>query len=52
MEESDPQHKGTGLGLPITNGYAELLGGSIGVRSEVVKRSRFTVWVPMVYEEG
>ena len=25
---SDPQHRGTGLGLPITKGFAELLGGS------------------------
>ena len=30
--DSDPQHKGTGLGLPITKGFAELLGGSISVQ--------------------
>ncbi len=52
VKGSDPQHKGTGLGLPITKGFAELLGGSIGVQSEVGKGSTFTVKVPVVYKEG
>ncbi|MCZ6635704.1 MAG: hypothetical protein O7G87_20085 [bacterium] len=40
-----------GLGLPITKGWAETLGGSIDVESEVRKGSVFTVRVPTVYQE-
>ena len=43
--------KGTGLGLSITKKFAELLGGSIGVVSEVGKGSTFTVRVPVEYPE-
>jgi signal transduction histidine kinase/ligand-binding sensor domain-containing protein len=52
VKGTDPQRKGTGLGLPITKGFAELLGGSIHVESEVGKGSMFTVRVPVVYNAG
>jgi len=50
VKGTDPQRKGTGLGLPITKGFAELLGGSIGVASEVGKGTVFTVRLPLVYQ--
>ena len=42
--------KGTSLGLSITKKFAELLGGSIGVESEVGKGSTFTVSIPIEYK--
>jgi signal transduction histidine kinase len=51
VKGSDREHKGTGLGLSITKQFAELLGGSVGVESQVGKGSTFTVRVPVVYKE-
>ena len=46
--ESEVQ-KGLGLGLSITKKFAELLGGSIEVESEMGKGSVFTVRIPVRY---
>ena len=41
-----------GTGLSITKKFAELLGGSIGVESEVGKGSTFKVTIPIDYKKG
>ena len=52
VKASDSQHKGVGLGMSITKGLVELLGGSIRVQSEVGKGSTFTLRIPVVYGEA
>ncbi len=46
------QYGGSGLGLSISRRFAELLGGRIGVASEVGTGSVFTLWLPLDVELG
>jgi signal transduction histidine kinase len=39
--------RGSGLGLSLARKFAELLGGTVGVESELGKGSRFWVMIPM-----
>jgi signal transduction histidine kinase len=41
--------RGTGLGLSLSKKFAELLGGTVGVTSEVGRGSRFSVVIPTRY---
>ncbi|HTM01510.1 MAG TPA: ATP-binding protein [Candidatus Omnitrophota bacterium] len=43
--------RGTGLGLPLCRKLAELLGGSVSVRSEVGAGSTFVAEIPVSYAE-
>jgi len=42
--------RGTGLGLSLARKFAELLGGRVGVESELGRGSRFWVRIPVQYE--
>jgi signal transduction histidine kinase len=41
--------RGTGLGLSLAKKFAELLGGSVAVSSEIGRGSRFSVLIPLRY---
>lgn len=49
--DSDIQNrfKGTGLGLPLSRKLAELLGGSVSVKSELGLGSIFYATIPLIY---
>jgi signal transduction histidine kinase/CheY-like chemotaxis protein len=44
--------RGTGLGLPLSKGLAELLGGCVRVESSPGKGSAFFAEIPLVYRGG
>lgn len=44
-------HGGTGLGLPISKRFAQLMGGDVGVSSEKGKGSVFSIFIPRICSE-
>lgn len=47
-EGTNREYQGTGLGLSIIKKYTELLGGSIELKSELGKGSKFILSLPMI----
>jgi signal transduction histidine kinase/ligand-binding sensor domain-containing protein len=47
-ENAERVYRGTGLGLTITQKLTDLLGGSISVKSEEGKGSRFEIDIPLI----
>ncbi|RDV36877.1 response regulator [Bradymonadaceae bacterium TMQ3] len=45
------EYGGTGLGLTISRHFAELMGGTLGVESEMGRGSTFRVTIPMCLDE-
>jgi signal transduction histidine kinase/CheY-like chemotaxis protein len=43
--------KGTGLGLTLSKQYAELLGGSVLIESQIGTGSKFSVYIPLITSE-
>lgn len=43
--------KGTGLGLPLSKKLAAVLGGEVGIRSELGAGSTFTLRIPLRYQD-
>lgn len=46
------RHGGTGLGLSISRGMALLMGGTVGLQSQLGEGSEFTVHVPMTLPDA
>ncbi|HZN63830.1 MAG TPA: ATP-binding protein [Tepidisphaeraceae bacterium] len=46
------RYRGTGLGLSLSKKIAELLGGSVAVRSELGRGSTFSVTIPVRFSSG